>query len=73
MGVFAHDRNGGGVGGAICCGEGYRPSAESGPGIYLNAGDELNTVLGRVEAAGGQIVLPKSEIYPDMGHFAFFY
>ena len=72
MGTLLHDRDGGGVGGAICFGEGYKPAGADGPKVYLNCGDDLNTVLGRVEGAGGKSIFPKTEIAPDMGHFAFF-
>lgn len=71
MGILLHDRDGGGVGGAICFGEGYKPTGEDGPKVYLTAGKDLNTVLDRVEAAGGKVILPKTEIGQDMGHFAF--
>ena len=40
-----------GVGGALCKGEWYKPSQE-GSLVYLNGGDDLNTVLNRVEGAG---------------------
>jgi len=72
MGTLLHDQDGGGVGGAICFGEGYKPSGHDGPKVYLNAGNDLNTVLGRVEGAGGKLLVPKTEIAPGMGHFAFF-
>lgn len=72
MGILLHDRDGGGIGGAICHGEGYKPSGADGTKVYLTAGDDLNTVLHRVEPAGGKVILPKTEIAPDMGHFAFF-
>lgn len=72
MGILPHDRDGGGIGGAICHGEGYSPAGANGPKVYLNAGDDLNTVLGRVETAGGKAVFPKTEIGPGMGFFAFF-
>lgn len=71
MGVFPSDRDNG-VGGAICFGEGYQPSGANGLKAYLNGGSDLNTVLGRVEAAGGTVVVPKTLIAPDMGHYAFF-
>lgn len=71
MGILLHDRDGGGVGGTICFGEGYKPAGSDGPKVYLTAGDDLNTVLGRVESAGGKVILPKTEIAPGMGHFAF--
>lgn len=72
MGILLHDRDGGGIGGAICHGEGYKPSGHNGPKVYLNGGADLNAVLGRVEAAGGKQLLPKTPIGENMGHFAFF-
>lgn len=49
------------VGGAVVAGEGYEPNA-SGSIVYLNGGDDLSTPLARVEDAGGQVVLPKTNI-----------
>lgn len=72
MGMFLYDRDNGGIGGAICHGEGYKPAGGDGPKIYLDGGSDLNTVLERVPGAGGQIALPKTEIAPGMGYFAFF-
>ncbi|MCC6462892.1 MAG: VOC family protein [Saprospiraceae bacterium] len=72
MGVLLHDRDNGGIGGAICYGEGYTPAGGNGPKVYLDGGSDLNTVLQRVEGAGGQVVLGKTPIGQDMGHFAFF-
>ncbi len=72
MGILLHDRDNGGIGGAICYGEGYVPAGNGGPKVYLDGGSDLNTVLNRVPAAGGQVVLPKTPIGQDMGHFAFF-
>lgn len=72
MGMLLYDQEGGGVGGALCHGEGYQPSGENGSKVYLNGGDDLSTVLGRVEGAGGKVVVPKTEIGQEMGNFAFF-
>ncbi|MBC7777872.1 MAG: VOC family protein [Phycisphaerae bacterium] len=72
MGILLHDRDNGGVGGAICFGEGYKSSGANGPKAYLNGGKDLNVVLNRVAGAGGSIVLPKTEIAPEMGYMAFF-
>lgn len=60
---------GGGVNGALVSGEGYVPSA-SGALVYLNCNPSLDAVLGRVEAAGGQIIVPKTDI-GENGFFAF--
>ncbi len=59
-----------GVGGAIIQGAGYTPSQE-GSLVYLNGGDDLSEVLGKVEAAGGQVAVPKTSI-GENGFFAFF-
>jgi predicted enzyme related to lactoylglutathione lyase len=67
MGMFPAED---GVGGGVIQGEGYKPSLE-GAIVYLNAGDDLNGVLGRVEAAGGQVIVPKTSI-GENGYFAFF-
>ena len=60
----------GGVGGAITHGDGNKPSAE-GSLVYLNGGEDLSNILGRVEKAGGQIVMPKTSI-GENGFFATF-
>jgi len=60
-----------GIGGAIVSGLGSSPSA-NGPLLYLNGGNDLNDVLGRIEDAGGRIVMPKTLISEDAGYFAIF-
>ncbi len=60
-----------GIGGAITYNENfYRPSATDGPLIYLNANPDVQLVLDRVEAAGGKILVPKTEISPEYGYMA---
>jgi predicted enzyme related to lactoylglutathione lyase len=68
MAFFPADK---GIGGAIVMGEGSIPS-ETGPLVYLNGGQDLSTVLNLVEAAGGRVVLSKTLIDEDAGHFALF-
>jgi predicted enzyme related to lactoylglutathione lyase len=53
-----------GVSGAIVQGDGYLPSTE-GALVFLNAGDILQPVVDRVEAAGGRVLLPRM----DMGQW----
>lgn len=60
-----------GIGGSIVAGPGSTPG-DSGPLIYLNAGEDLNLVLGKVEQAGGRIVMPKTLINDEDGCFAIF-
>ncbi len=58
------------IGGALAKGEGYTPSM-SGIRCYLNAGEDLNLVLNRIENAGGKIHLTKTQI-SDHGFIARF-
>ena len=60
-GMFPFDQENDGVGGGIMQMEGINPSAE-GVTIYLNGGDDLSGPLSRVEAAGGKIIMPKTDI-----------
>lgn len=62
-----------GIGGAISyAGDFYKPSAEAGPLVYLNANPDVQNILHKIEAAGGKILVPKTEISPDYGHMAVF-
>lgn len=49
----------------------YKPSAE-GVTIYLNAGENLQVSLGRVEKHGGKIIVPKTAHADGSGYFALF-
>ncbi len=69
MGMPLHEQ-GKGVGGAIISGD--RAPSATGTMVYLNAGRDLDTVLGRVEAAGGSVLTPKTMIAPGMGYFGVF-
>lgn len=60
-GIFPYDMENNGVGGAIVEMEGMNPSAD-GSTVYLNGGEDLNVALGKVEAAGGSIFMPKMDI-----------
>ena len=61
------------VGGAIVDSGGFhKTSATDGPLLYLNANPDVQQVLDRVEAAGGKIMVPKTEISPEYGFMAVF-
>jgi predicted enzyme related to lactoylglutathione lyase len=47
----------------------YQPQT-NGTLVYLNANPDVQLVLDRVEAAGGKIIVPKTEISPDIGFMA---
>lgn len=60
-----------GVGGALCDSGGFhKPSTTEGPLLYLNANPDVQIVLDKVEAAGGKIIVPKTEISPEYGFMA---
>ena len=45
---------------------------DNGTLVYLDGGADLNTVLARIPAAGGQVVMGKTDIGKDIGHIALF-
>ncbi len=62
-----------GIGGTIIDSGGFhKPSATDGPLIYLNGNPNVQIFLDRVEAAGGKIMVPKTEISPEYGYMAVF-
>ena len=73
MRMFPVDDPSTGIGGAVVYAEGfYQPSNTDGPLIYLNANPDVQIVLDRVEAAGGKILVPKTEISPEYGYMGIF-
>ena len=69
MGFFPSD--GTNVTGAIVQGNDYKPSMQ-GVTLYLNGGENLQTILNKVENHKGEIIVPKTQISPEMGYFAMF-
>jgi hypothetical protein len=62
-----------GVGGAVVESGGFhKPSATDGPLIYLNGNPDVQNVLSKVEAAGGKIMVPKTQISEEYGYMAVF-
>ena len=60
-----------GVGGALIDSGGFhKASATDGPLIYLNGNPDVQHVLDKVPGAGGQVILPKTEISPEYGYMA---
>ncbi len=52
-------------------GEEYKPSVD-GVVVYLNCGNDLQQVAIKVAENGGRIIIPKTEIAPDIGFYAMF-
>jgi len=62
-----------GVSGAIVDSGGFhKPSSTDGALIYLNANPDIQVLLDRIQAAGGQVMVPKTEISPEYGFMAIF-
>jgi predicted enzyme related to lactoylglutathione lyase len=71
MRMFPVDDMATGIGGAVVDSGGFhKPSATEGPLIYLNGNPDVQAVLDRVAAAGGSIMVPKTEISPEYGFMA---
>ncbi|MTI23820.1 VOC family protein [Fulvivirga kasyanovii] len=70
MGIFPYEDQM--VTGVIVKAEGYQPSA-GGVTIYLNGGDDLQTILDKVEENGGKVIMPKTPHADDSGYFALFH
>lgn len=57
--------------GVIIKADGYKPSAD-GVTMYLNAGENLQVFLDKVENNGGEIIVPKTAHADESGYFAIF-
>jgi len=71
MAMFPFEPGNGKATGALVKSEMHIPSQE-GVIIYLNANPNLEVALSKVEAAGGKILIPKTQITEEYGHMAFF-
>ena len=69
MGLFPGDEKAVNV--ALVKGSDYVPTTD-GAVIYFNTGNDLQPVLDKIGQNGGKVVLPKTEISPEMGFFALF-
>jgi predicted enzyme related to lactoylglutathione lyase len=71
MRLFPVDDMSKGIGGAIVDSGGFhKPSSTDGPLVYLNGNPDVQQVLDRVLAAGGKIMVPKTQISPEYGFMA---
>jgi uncharacterized protein len=70
-GIFPLDIKALGGGLALVEGAGYEPT-DTGSIIYIDRGENLDGPLSRVEAAGGKILLPKTENDGGNGFIALF-
>jgi predicted enzyme related to lactoylglutathione lyase len=68
---FPSENGNGKASGGLVESQMHQPSTE-GAVVYLNANPSIQTVIDRIEAAGGKVVMPKTEISPEIGQMAFF-
>lgn len=62
-----------GVGGTIVKTDSFHvPSATAGPLLYLNGNPDVQTVVDKIEAAGGTVIVPKTKISDEYGYMAVF-
>ena len=69
MGVLPNEE--GTVNLCLVKGNDYKPTTD-GTVVYLNAGNDLQPMLDKVGQNGGQVIVPKTEISPEIGYFALF-
>jgi uncharacterized protein len=73
MRMFPIDNPMEGVGGTLVDSGGFhKPSATDGPLIYLDGNPDLQNVLGKVESAGGKVLVAKMDIGGDYGYMGVF-
>ena len=71
MAFFPSEDMNGKVAGGLVQSPNHKPSTD-GAVIYLNGNPDLNIALGKIEKAGGKVVMPKTPISPEVGNMAFF-
>ncbi|MDO4695640.1 VOC family protein [Porphyromonas sp.] len=69
MGVFSHEDEEMNI--CIIKDKNTLPS-DQGVLVYFDAQDDLQPILDQIEVSGGIVLLPKTEIDPEMGFFALF-
>ncbi len=71
MAFFPYEMGSGKAAGGLVQSDQHKPSMD-GTVVYLNANPDLNNALGKIETAGGQIIMPKTQISDGTGHMASF-
>jgi len=71
MAFFPAEDMNGKVSGSLVQSPQHKPSTD-GAKIYFNGNPDLVNALGRIEAAGGKVVMPKTFINENVGYMAFF-
>jgi uncharacterized protein len=72
MRMFPVEDNMTGISGALTYAPDFYQPQDNGTLVYLNANPDVQIVLDRIEAAGGKILVPKTEISPEIGYMGVF-
>ena len=60
------------IGGALSLHKDFYFPGNQGPVVYLNANPDLQSVLDRIDGAGGKVTMPKRQISEENGFMAIF-
>ncbi|MCK9413053.1 MAG: VOC family protein [Prolixibacteraceae bacterium] len=71
MAVFITDDSTGKVSGALVQSDMHKPGVD-GVTIYLNGNPDLDIPLGKINGAGGKVLMPKTLVSDNVGYMAFF-
>jgi len=71
MAGFPADMGNGKASGALVQSQQHKPSMD-GCVIYLNANPKIQTVIDRIEKTKGKVLMPKTQISPEIGYMAIF-
>lgn len=72
MRMFPVQDNMTGISGALTYAPDFYQPQDNGTLVYLNANPDVQLVLDRIVAAGGKILIPKTEISPEIGYMGVF-
>ena len=72
MRMFPVQDNMTGISGALTYAPDFYQPQDNGTLVYLNANPDVQLVLDRIVAAGGKILVPKTEISPEIGYMGVF-
>ena len=68
---FPSEMGNGKASGGLAQSKMHKPS-KAGVIVYLNANPGIQKVIDRIAKAGGEVVMPKTKISPEIGYMAFF-
>ena len=71
MAWFPFEEGGTGASGTLIKHELYEPSAKPGVLIYFMS-EDVQIELDKVENSGGQVLMPKTQISPEVGYYGLF-